>query len=99
MTPRAPLAYRNSDVDHANGGHCIQLPGTTLDQQRWDLAHMYRAAFSNAAGHAWSEQALQTGSWAVSLPILFLAHHIVKEVMATTNLFNSAQNIGAGLKL
>jgi hypothetical protein len=31
--------------------------------------------------------------------VLFLAHHIVKEVMATTNLFNSAQNIGAGLKL
>jgi hypothetical protein len=30
---------------------------------------------------------------------LFLVHHIVKEVMATTNLFNSVQNIGAGLKL
>jgi hypothetical protein len=30
---------------------------------------------------------------------LFLAHHIVKEVMATTNLFNSVQNIGTGLKL
>lgn len=30
---------------------------------------------------------------------LFLAHHIVKEVMATTNIFNSAQNLGAGLKL
>lgn len=30
---------------------------------------------------------------------LFLTHHIVKEVMATTNVINSAQNIGAGLKL
>lgn len=30
---------------------------------------------------------------------LFLVHHIAKEVMATTNLFNSAQNIGAGFKL
>ncbi len=30
---------------------------------------------------------------------LFLAHHIVKEMMATTNIFNSVQNIGAGLKL
>jgi hypothetical protein len=30
---------------------------------------------------------------------LFLVHHIAKEIMATTNLFNSAQNIGAGLKL
>src|SRR5436190_21118340 len=30
---------------------------------------------------------------------LFLVHHIAKEVMATTNIFNSAQNIGAGLKL
>ena len=30
---------------------------------------------------------------------LFLAHHIVKEVMAATNIFNSAQNLGAGLKL
>jgi hypothetical protein len=31
--------------------------------------------------------------------VLFLAHHIIKEVMATTNLFNSAQSLGAGLKL
>ena len=30
---------------------------------------------------------------------LFLAHHIAKEIMATTNIFNSAQNVGAGLKL
>ena len=30
---------------------------------------------------------------------IFLAHHVVKEVMATTNLFNSAQSIGSGLKL
>jgi hypothetical protein len=30
---------------------------------------------------------------------LFLVHHIAKEIMATTNLFNSAQNIGAALKL
>ena len=29
---------------------------------------------------------------------LFLAHHIVKEVMAATNIFNSAQNLGSGLK-
>jgi len=31
--------------------------------------------------------------------ILFLAHHIMKEVMATTNIFNSVQNVGAGLRL
>ena len=31
--------------------------------------------------------------------VLFLAHHIAKEIMATTNLFNSVQNVGAGLKL
>ena len=31
--------------------------------------------------------------------VLFLAHHIVKEVMAATNLFNSIQNVGVGLKL
>jgi hypothetical protein len=30
---------------------------------------------------------------------LFLVHHIAKEIMATTNLFNSAQNIGVALKL
>ena len=30
---------------------------------------------------------------------LFLAHHVVKEVMALTNVFNSAQSIGSGLKL
>ncbi len=30
---------------------------------------------------------------------LFLAHHVVKEVMAATNIFNSAQTIGSGLKL
>jgi hypothetical protein len=30
---------------------------------------------------------------------LFLVHHIAKEIMATTNVFNSAQNIGAALKL
>jgi hypothetical protein len=30
---------------------------------------------------------------------LFLAHHVVKEVMAGTNIFNSAQSIGSGLKL
>jgi hypothetical protein len=30
---------------------------------------------------------------------LFLAHHIAKEVMATTNVFNSVQSIGASLKL
>jgi hypothetical protein len=30
---------------------------------------------------------------------LFLAHHVVKEVMAATNIFNSAQSIGSGLKL
>jgi hypothetical protein len=30
---------------------------------------------------------------------LFLVHHITKEIMATTNIFNSVQNIGAGLKI
>ena len=30
---------------------------------------------------------------------LFMVHHITKEIMATTNLFNSIQNVGAGLKL
>jgi hypothetical protein len=30
---------------------------------------------------------------------LFLVHHITKEIMATTNLFNSVQNIGVALKL
>lgn len=30
---------------------------------------------------------------------LFLVHQIVKEVMATTNIFNSVQNVGAGFKL
>jgi hypothetical protein len=30
---------------------------------------------------------------------LFLAHHIAKEVMATSNVFNSIQNVGAGLGL
>jgi hypothetical protein len=31
--------------------------------------------------------------------VLFLAHHIVKEVMAATNLFSNIQNVGEGLKL
>ncbi|HEV2825985.1 MAG TPA: hypothetical protein VGW76_00165 [Pyrinomonadaceae bacterium] len=31
--------------------------------------------------------------------VLFLAHHIVKEVMAATNLFSNIQNVGQGLKL
>jgi hypothetical protein len=30
---------------------------------------------------------------------LFLVHHIAKEIMATTNVFNSAQNVGVALKL
>jgi hypothetical protein len=30
---------------------------------------------------------------------LFLVHHIAKELMATTNLFNNVQNVGTGLKL
>lgn len=30
---------------------------------------------------------------------LFLAHHIAKEVMATTNVFNSIANVGSGLQL
>jgi hypothetical protein len=30
---------------------------------------------------------------------LFLVHHIAKEIMATTNLFNNVQNIGTGLRL
>lgn len=30
---------------------------------------------------------------------LFLAHHVVKEVMAATNVFNSAQSIGSSLNL
>ena len=30
---------------------------------------------------------------------LFLVHHIAKELMATTNVFNSAQNVGVALKL
>ncbi len=30
---------------------------------------------------------------------LFLAHHIAKEVLATTNVANNVQNIGTGLKL
>ena len=30
---------------------------------------------------------------------LFLAHHVAKEVMATTNVFNSIANIGSGFKL
>lgn len=31
--------------------------------------------------------------------IFFLTHQIMKEVMATTNIFNSIQNVGAGLRL
>lgn len=31
--------------------------------------------------------------------VMFLAHHIVKEVMAATNLFSNLQNAGDGLKL
>lgn len=31
--------------------------------------------------------------------VLFLAHHILKEVMAATNLFSNIQNVGEGLKL
>jgi hypothetical protein len=31
--------------------------------------------------------------------VLFLAHHILKEVMAATNLFSNVQNLGEGLKL
>jgi hypothetical protein len=31
--------------------------------------------------------------------VLFLVHHILKEVMATTNLFSNIQNVGSGLKL
>jgi len=31
--------------------------------------------------------------------MLFLAHQIAKEIMATSNVFNSVQNIGASLKL
>jgi len=31
--------------------------------------------------------------------VLFMAHQIAKEVMATTNVFNSLQNVGVGLKL
>jgi len=30
---------------------------------------------------------------------LFMVHQITKEVLATTNLFNSAQNVGVALKL
>lgn len=30
---------------------------------------------------------------------LFMVHQVTKEVMATTNVFNSVQNIGSGLKL
>lgn len=30
---------------------------------------------------------------------LFIAHQIMKEVLATTNVFNSVQNVGQGLKL
>jgi hypothetical protein len=31
--------------------------------------------------------------------VLFLAHHITKEIMATTNLFSNIQNVGEGFKL
>jgi hypothetical protein len=30
---------------------------------------------------------------------IFLAHQIAKEIMATTNVFNSVQNVGVSLKL
>lgn len=30
---------------------------------------------------------------------LFLVHHIAKEIMATTNVFNSIQSVGSGLRL
>lgn len=30
---------------------------------------------------------------------LFLVHHLTKEIMATTNIFNSVQNIGTGLRI
>ncbi|MFZ2359494.1 MAG: hypothetical protein WA040_09115 [Anaerolineae bacterium] len=30
---------------------------------------------------------------------LFLAHHVAKEIMATTNVFNSIANVGSGFKL
>ena len=30
---------------------------------------------------------------------LFMAHHIAKELLASSNIFNSVQSLGAGLKL
>jgi hypothetical protein len=31
--------------------------------------------------------------------VFFLTHQVLKEVMATTNMFNSVQNVGTGLKV
>lgn len=74
----------------------VRLTGLTITEEAYDALLNPTRAKAEIALTVLSYNDLKLTSPGNAL---FFAHQVTKEVLATTNLFNSASNIGAGLKL
>jgi hypothetical protein len=74
----------------------VRLTGLTITEEAYDtLLNPTRAKVELSLGVlSYNDLKLTSPGQA-----LFLVHQITKEVLATTNLFNSVQNVGVALKL
>lgn len=74
----------------------VRVSGLTITEEAYDaLLNPTRAKVELSLG------VLSYNDLQITAPgnALFLVHQVAKEVLATTNVFNGVQNLGAGLKL
>jgi hypothetical protein len=74
----------------------VQLASLSITEEAYDTLLNPTRAKADLSLNVLSYHDL---SFASPANALFMAHQITKEVLATTNLFNSVQNIGVALKL
>jgi hypothetical protein len=74
----------------------VRLTGLTITEEAYDTLLNPTRAKAEVSLTVLSYNDLKVTSPGYSL---FMVHQITKEVLATTNLFNDIQNVGAGLKI
>lgn len=87
MPPIDRLAFRVSDSsDHIGGGHCVALPGASLDDERVSLVDQYFRALTLLV-----DAAQESGDVvALNRPILFTAHHLCEVALKAAILSTGA---------
>jgi len=74
----------------------VRLSGLTITEEAYDTLLNPTRAKAELSLNVLSYSDLKIASPGQAL---FLVHQITKEIMATTNVFNSIQNVGVGLKI